>query len=118
MKGNALTEARQKLAAALMKADLGVTIHTYPPGTINGPCIALYAGDPWLTPRGHVSINVTVYAQTSTNQGAVQRLEQLAWDTLTVLSVVGGFSWGEFSAPQVDQTSKLASCTITTVTRP
>lgn len=113
---NPLTDVRQQIAALLNAADLGVTVHTYPPATVNGPCVVLFAGSPWLTSRGHVSIKVTVYAATTSNQGALARLEQLAWDVQQALA--GHVSWGEFSEPATDPTSQLTSTTITTITRP
>lgn len=115
---NPLTDVRQQLAAVLTAADLGVPVHTYPPGSITGPCVVLYPGDPWLTPRGHVSFVVTCYASTTTNQGAMARLEQLSWDVAAALATTGNVGWGDFSAPSTDATSQLSSCTIQTVTRP
>lgn len=117
MSSNPLTDVRQLVAGVLKAADLGVPVHTYPPGSVVGPCVVLYAGSPWLTPRGHVAINVTCYAATTTNQGALARLEQLCWDVQTALAAAGNVGWGELSEPRTDTTSQLTSATIQTVTR-
>jgi hypothetical protein len=117
---NPMTDVRERLAAVLKAADLVVTVHTYRPGSVNGPCVVVDApapGEPWITPRGHVSYWVYVYAAATTTQSATQRLEQLAWDVCEALARCGT-SWGNFNAPEYDSTAQLAFCSISTTTRP
>lgn len=117
---NPMTDVRDKLAAVLKAASLGVTVHTYRPGNITGPAVVIdppAPGEAWITPRGHVAYRVTVYAAATTTQGATQRLEQLAWDVAEALSRSGA-TWGDFTAPDYDSTAQLAFCTINYQTRP
>lgn len=117
---NPMTDVRARLAAVLKAANLGVTVHSYRPGSINGPCVVLDPpppGEAWITARGHVAYRATVYAAATTTQGATQRLEQLAWDVVEALSKSGA-TWGDFTAPDYDSTAQLAFCTINYQTRP
>lgn len=100
---NPLTDARATIAAALAAmADLeGVPVHDSPPGTVAGPAaIVLWPGEPWLVPRGHVTIDVTAYAGTAAGTGAaLARLEDLI-ATIRVALYTAALSAGDVSAPR------------------
>ena len=52
----ALGEARTAVDAAL--ASVGVPVYAQPPQTVTAPCVVLVPGSPWITRRGHVTIDV------------------------------------------------------------
>jgi len=72
----ALGDARIAVAAAL--ADVGVPVHPAPPQALQPPCVVLLPGSPWIEPRGHVNLDVVVYANPSGgNASAIAVLEQI-----------------------------------------
>jgi hypothetical protein len=99
---NPLTGARAVIAAALAQSsDLaGVPVHDFPPATIAGACVVLWPGEPWLVPRGHVTIDVTAYAATAAgNSNALSRLEDLVTGIRSAL-FAAALSAGDVSAPR------------------
>jgi hypothetical protein len=111
---NPLTTARTDLAAIL--AGLDIPVHMYPPGTPTGPFLTILPDSPWLTPRGHVRLQVQVCAPNLNNQSSLERVEQTLSDVLTVLQATP-LGVGEISPPTLDPTAGLLTAVVPVLTR-
>lgn len=70
-----LTVARGEVAAAL--AGLPVPVHAFPPAALQPPCVVLFPGSPWIATRGHVTLEITAYANPVGGVDALTALEDL-----------------------------------------
>lgn len=108
---NALTEAREAVEGALSAAtaDSGVKVHTLPPTAVQPPCVVILPGSPWITPRGHVSLEVTAYANAAQGQGSgIARLEELVTFVRDALNSAG-LPTGDVDAPINDTNAGVLS---------
>jgi hypothetical protein len=87
----ALGDARQAVAASL--ADVGAPVFDQPPGSLQPPCVVLLPGQPWIVPRGGVTLDVVAYANPAGgNSTALTVLEGL-------IEAVRGALWAHGLAP-------------------
>jgi len=115
----ALGDARVAVKAALAATlnGMGVPVFDQPPGSLQPPCVVLLPGQPWIVPRGQVTLDVVAYANPAAgNQTALTRLEELVegvrgalWDH--------GLAPGETGRPESDPEAGTLSAT-TPVTIP
>jgi hypothetical protein len=112
---NPLSAARAAVGAVL--DGIGVPVHLYPPANPTGPYITILPDSPWLTPKGHVRLQITVNTPNLNNAATLERVEQTTSDVLAALQGIP-FGVGEVTAPTIDPTSNLLTAIVPVLTRP
>lgn len=115
----AIAEVRAHIASAL--SGVGVPVHTYPPGSVQPPCVLLMPGSPYLQPGAawgsvNVGVNVRVVANDAYGPDGVASLDELLEAVLDALVAAEGVNVDSVSEPFADTEQGVQIFDIPTIT--
>ena len=111
---NPYAEARALVVATM--GTIGVTVFDGLAIALSGPAVVVVATD--KDSRGRVTVEATASAPLAGNKGALDTVDQLAWDMEQAIHADLNLGWASTTGPLIDAEAQRVARTLTIFTRP